>query len=320
MPSTDDFAINPESLSDEERAILEEEIAASTTAKDAKAKDDEETTKAIEAATATPDPLDDEEEEDEPDAEPDADAAADTGGDDGASDDEPKPAPTPVVGARPQVVELSAEETARIAAIEADKDKLLEDFDSGELTRDDFKAKVKALDTEAAELAKKQAAAELSLQQAEAYDVAQWHATVAAFNVAHPEIGKLWAEDASEEDRQTAHLWNEMVKEHATRVPDSVSDKQMLDEALALFNARYPGRVALPESKVEEPKADAKPKKKARPAPPPRLGKLPAADLTEYDGSVFGKLNDLAMNDGAKLEEVLAKMTPAQLEAYQRAN
>ena len=231
--------------------------------------------------------------------------------------DAPPPAAEPPLAAAPEAVVFTDEEKTRLGALDAEVDKIADDYDNGDITRDEMKAKLKEIETERAGLVSKQARAEESERAALDYEVQAWRADVKTWQKDHPEIAALFAEGATAEQKAAGALFNDLVKKTAaTDLADDISNHQLLDQALYAARIRapkmFPAKAAKPAS--EKPLAVADPA--TRPEKPPALSRMPAADNSAADTSRFAALDKL---EGEKLEEAMASLrrtNPAQYEAF----
>lgn len=125
-------------------------------------------------------------------------------------------------------------------------------------------------------------------------------------------------------------------KEHAVYAEKGTVLNQMLDaevrkiqstaanptdpKVLQLAHQRIQSQISKLTGAKPAPADNPKPGKKTsgpKPEMPPTLGGLPASDITgSDDGTVDAHLDRLAVKDRLAYEDALAKLTPAQLDAY----
>ncbi len=219
---------------------------------------------------------------------------------------EPAPAPDPAAeqpfDAMPMAVEgLSAEDTARLAAIEAETNDIWERFENGDLQREEARKLAEALIEEKAEIG-------LKAKQTE---------TVAATDATNWEKAwNGWYRDHGDQFNgmtpETFAAFNRVVEAFtASDLAAGLSFRGQLDQSLAIFESRYPG--------VLKPKAPPTPTPTPTPKPeiPPTLAAIPAADFGNADADgTYAALDELSVRDPAAFEARLAGMTAAQREAY----
>lgn len=243
--------------------------------------------------------------------------------DDPSADDEPdapaeaeKPAPAAQEPAKdesdvilpPPPVAFTDADQARQAAIGKEKDDLFAAFDEGNLTKDEFREKLGALEKEAHTLTAKEGAwGEYAESSGKAWDEAQtkWLA-------AHPEVTGLSDDHLSRFDS--------LLKFYTgSGLGDGQSVKAQHDAALKMFAERFPD--ALPKPKAPA-KADTrhpadKRRAAAKPEPVPSLAAMPAAEHTDAsDGGEFAYLDRLEARNYEAYEDAVAKLTPAQERRY----
>jgi hypothetical protein len=235
-----------------------------------------------------------------------------------AAEDEPANEPEPVAEARPPAeIPDTAGLSDRLAALEADRDKLIEQFEDGDLTRDEYKAKL-------AEITGQEREAVKALAKAEAQEEAireAFYGEVRAYARAYPELL----------DPNGPHL--DHFDRHVRAVTDSaayahLSYRQMLEAAHALYaaEAKVLGNEAVPMKgaeplKAEAPKPAEKPKAK-RPEVPPTLAKVPAAAPVQVSEGRFESLQQ-QMNSAItaeELERIMNSLSPEEAEAFASAD
>lgn len=238
-------------------------------------------------------------------------AGDDTGADDaaaaeaaGAVDDENKSEPVELVPAPILEAEAPADVAARLDEIKTKKEELAEQFDNGDLTGREYQSQLDALnkDERAIEqsIFKAQLAAEISETQARN----AWIATTKSFLDAHPEY-------TSSPSLYSAlnHFVKEIAKDEAN---NAMTGHEILAEAHRIVKEELGGGVAkTPAPADKKPAAEDK-----RSEIPTTLAKLPAAEIDDTSGNRFAALDRLADSDPLAYEAQLARMSPADRDAY----
>lgn len=235
------------------------------------------------------------------------------GRDDGQDDDkggqeEPTQArvnPAPLFNA-----ELPEDVQGKLDAIEAERNKLSERFDDGELTSKEFMAESRKLDRQESELDWQVRKAQLAEETVRAQQENSWFANVQDFAKAHPELRK---------DEETWNSFDPFVRFiTANPANQGLTDQQQLDKAYALWKADRGETVepAKPGPKKDEKPSNAKPPREV----PPLLGKVPAADANDIEDGKYAHLDRLASSDPLAYEAALAKMPQHEVDAYMQSN
>lgn len=274
-------------LTDEERAAMEED--------DGGAEEPEQTDEEREAEEAA-------DGEEEADGEPDE-AAADDAGEADAADGEPDADEIPVVAAAPiYVAEAPADAEARLAQIAADKEKLVGQFDDGELTAKEYQQELD-------KLAREERGIERQIDKAEiARDMAEQQAAAERDKQVNDFLGEVGI-PRNPEDPQFQVLNKAVIMIANLEDSANKSAREILQEAyeLCVFKKQIAGKAAAPAP------APAKAARKPIVAPP-TLGRLPAAEMTDTsEGNRFAHLDRM---DPVAREEALAKMSEADQNAY----
>lgn len=215
-----------------------------------------------------------------------------------AADDGPQKA-----GAQPApllVATLPEGAESRLTEIGTQKDALLEQFDSGDLTAREYQKQLDALNKEERALEyqinEARLAEKLNTQRLQN----EWQDTCNRFveaNSVYKEMPWLYMQlDAK-------------VRELASK-PETTnwSGQKFLDEAHKEIVAKYklPTLPSTPQPNNKRQQVDL----------PPNLAKVPAADVQDTNGGEFAVLDRLANTDPIAYEETLAKMPAAKREAY----
>lgn len=230
-----------------------------------------------------------------------ADADADTGAatTDGADDVDAviEQGPAPILEA-----EIPADADARIQEIATQKDQIAEQFDNGDLTGREYQAALDKLNKQEREIEQEVFKANLAAEMSETQARNSWIETTRSFLDEH-------AEYRSSPLRYSA--LNEVVKSIAKEESSAgLTGRQILEKA----HDRVAQELGGTPAKKEEPAA-AKPAKQNQEVPT-TLAKLPAAETEDTSGNRFASLDRLAETDPLRYEQQMAKMSPADREAY----
>lgn len=231
-------------------------------------------------------------------------AADDAAGDDADATPAPKPEPVPD----------TAPLTAALAEIDKERDALVEQFEDGDLTREDYKAKL-------ADLSKRERDVTGRIARAEAQQEAvrtAFYGEVRAYAREYPDLLAENGPHIEAFDRHVRAVTASADYEH-------LSYRQMLEAAHRLYVAEsevlgrehVPLKAAAPKPKADTPAPEAqKPKPKREIVP--TLGKAPAAAPVAVSDSRFANLQQRldAATTAAEIEAVMASMTPDEAEAF----
>lgn len=312
-PALPDTGMSDDQIADmltpEERALLEDdEIEAAPF------------TPADEAAKRDPKPAarEDEEEGEEAPADPapekDAPAAAppaDAGRDDGQDPEEEKPAPRNRPADPPliQPVEDVEGKRGQLKELDEREDALVAKYEDGEITREEYRAGVRAIaadrDRIKGDLMRAELADEISKQER----VRNWTSNVRVFLDQHPELEANKTRLASFDVALREFSASEAAKDMGDAQILAAAYKQWRkDMGFADEPARQPA--AKPAEKAAVPK---------RPDLPPSIRQMPAAgDGGVIDDGEFAGLDRLMDTDPLRYQEILNKMPADKLEAYMR--
>lgn len=252
----------------------------------------------------------------EDEAEPAAAAAEDDAPPPVAEEEAPQPEPAPREP-EPDLTDAFAAITAEVKDARA---KLFENYNDGEMTREEYLEQIDALDQQAE--AKKSAAREEAL----------WEQTRTAFLA---EAKTYMAAEANAYLRDPAHI--EGYDRHVRAVTaspayDGMTHRQKLDLAHRLYRTEaealgkeLPAPAAKPAPKAEGPKPEAKAEAKPRPKkpdPPRTIRDIPAAGAARVNDSRWGELQERIDNatDPYELERVMASMSDEEREAFASAD
>lgn len=234
----------------------------------------------------------DEGEDEAEDDEGEGEAEGDEEGDEGEGDGEKKPE----VAARSLPYQITAQELARLGAVEKEIDAIAEKFDDGELTAKEMRDQQRELLHELDELKEKRTIAKMHGADASS----RWYGqTIPAFLADHTEYKK---------GSLRFKLLDQTVKELQAASNDP-TDPQILVDAHAKINEEF-GAVA-----------GAEPAKKAAKKPvgngrtiPPTLSGVPAADIS--DTSIKSEFGHLEKLKGVAYERAVSKLAPDARERY----
>lgn len=252
---------------------------------------------------------DDEEDGDEPEGDeekPAGDDAEPPAADDAPEEDADDPA------LPPPPVAFTEDDAKRQTAIAAAKDALFDQFDEGNLTKDEFKEKMRELETEDRALSAKHD----GWTQYEADTTKAWNDGQEKWLKAHPDVVGLPPESLDAFDKL-------MRQYTGSGLGDGLSVAKQHDAVLAMFRERHPG--VLPAAGAK-PKADPAKPDKRHPAdkeraknPPesvPSLAKMPAVEQEDAADGEFARLDRLMERDFEAYEAAVARLTPEQEARY----
>ena len=202
--------------------------------------------------------------------------------------------------------------TEKLSAIEADRDKLMEQFEDGDLTRDEYKAKLAELAAAERDAVKVLAVAETqqnAIQEA-------FYAEVRGYAQAYPDLLDPTGPHIEQFDRHVRAVTGSEAYAH-------MSYRQMLEAAHTLYlaEAAILGNAAVPIKGPEAatPAEAAKPEaKRKRPEPPVTLAKVPAAAPVQVADGKFSALQqriDTAQT-AEEVERIMLSLSPEEAEAF----
>ena len=240
------------------------------------------------------------------------------------------PEPTAVVAAvvPASVAPDEPEPQIDLAAIDAKvqetiKDKrteIMDAYDEGDMTRAEMEAALSTLISEAAtirsDLAQQERTAALTARQQQKV-VEAWYGSVNSYHEKFPDLNS------------EAHIngWDKALKEVN-------SDPELLrlpaDDRLRIAHENYAIRAAALGRPIPGPKGAAKPAvppkeeklevkpSSERPPGPPTLAGFPASDSNEANDGRFATLDRLIETDPSAAEAAIARLSPAERDAYLR--
>lgn len=234
--------------------------------------------------------------------------AGDEGRDDGDDDDDDDDTPSP----RPSAERVDAADiNSKIADLGTKRAALEKQLDDGEITGKEFATQLDKLNDEKADLSGKltrQAEQDKAVEEA-------WYGDVRKFLAKNPEVNANQSRLASFDS----------VVRRVNGDPEnaSLSNRQQLKKAHAIWQEEMgikPAAKAEPAPKADTGKEGdkpAKPKPKAKPALPPTLHNLPAADIEVGDDGKYSYLDSL-LEKGMTIEyeDALAKLPEAEQQDY----
>lgn len=295
-----------DSLTDEERAALEEPDDTTTTMGDSiNAKDDEAAQGG--EGEATGQDADDGEASAKGGGDDGADAGAgrdgaDAGSSDADADDDNRAAnqPAPLL-----IADAPADADAKLAEIGTKKNDLIEQFDNGDITAKEYQTGLDALNKEERTieraLEKAQIAAELRQQQ----EVNNWMAQVQSFTTEdHPEYST---------SRLRWMALDTLVKEIGADPANANMTGAAILEAAHKRVVEDLGEAGPAAKTVRK---DGAPLKGSKAAPPKTLAKVPASDNTDVNDGRWAALDRLRDADPLAHEEKLMKLSDSERDEY----
>lgn len=220
------------------------------------------------------------------------------GRDDGKDDDDDAPA-APPAGDR---VDPAAVQT-QLDDIATQKAELAEKLDDGEITTKEYAEAVDKLNED-----KNQLSNSLARQQEHDETITKsWYKSVETFLDKNPDL----------KANQTRLQSFDAVVRRVTGDPEnaSLSNRKQLEKAQAIWREEMgipdPAKASPAAPKVEAPKP------KPKPALPPTLHNVPAADINDSDDGKYSHL-DALLNAGKSLEyeDALSRLSPAEADDY----
>ena len=231
-----------------------------------------------------------------------------------AAESEPEDKPEPRAEARPPAeVPDTTGLSEKIAAIEADRDKLMDQFEDGDLTRDEYKSKLSDLAKDEREAVKALAVAEAKQKVIED----AFYDEVRAYAQVYPDLLDPNGSHIEHFDRHVLAVTGSNAYAH-------MSYRQMLEAAHTLYvaEAQVLGNEAVPmkgAAKAEAPKPEApKAEKRKRPEPPITLAKVPAAAPVQVADGKFSALQQRldAAETAEEIERIMMSLSPDEAEAF----
>ena len=190
---------------------------------------------------------------------------------------------------------------AKLTEIASQKDKLLEQFDDGDITAREFQKQMDDLNKQERKIEFDVREAELAAKLETQRVQNEWASTVNSFIDANP---------IYKENTRLYRALDQEVKDLAAK-PETAnwSGSKFLAEAHKNLAEAFG---------LSKANAPTSPKTPKRPTDdlPPNLAKVPAADVQDMDGGQFAVLDRLAATDPIGYEEALAKMPQAARDAY----
>lgn len=212
----------------------------------------------------------------------------------------------------PPAADLSAE----IQRLDDSEIELGRRFDEGEITTNEYREGMKRLGAERENLNWQTRKAELASEMTETMQKQAWDAAVSEFMTG---VGSHLTKSEA-----LLHGFDNAVR-RVTADPSNhkLSDRAQLEKAYNLFweESRLAGlnfENAVKKSPRTQP---AQPQRQRDDSGKfvPTLAKIPAADTDDLEGGKWAALDRLAETDPIALEKAMAKMPPAELEAYMAA-
>lgn len=213
----------------------------------------------------------------------------------------PRVQPVPLIRA-----EVPADIEAQKTAIETQRDEIAQKFEDGDMTAREFQAENRKLDKQDNDLDWLVRKAELSAETTQAQTEATWYKSTSDFLADHPEIMK---------NELVYNAFDAVVRKiTGDKANHGLSDRKQLEKA----HAEWAEALGITVDPAAKPAADKKPAPAAKGKRdlPPNLGTVPAATASETDDGKYAALDRLIETDPLAYEAALAKMTPAESDAY----
>lgn len=194
----------------------------------------------------------------------------------------------------------------RLSEIAEAKDKLIEQFDDGDLTAREYQQELDKLSKQEREVEQELFRARIKNELEEQQARNSWLETVNAFLADHPQYtqSQLMYQTLDTAVRQLA-----MQEEN-----QSLTGREILSKAHGQIVEQF----GLADREEEKPKAKAVKQRKTINAPP-TLARVPAADMTETENTRWAKLDRLMETDPIAYEEAFNKLSDAERDAYLQA-
>ena len=218
----------------------------------------------------------------------------------------------------PDTVDVS-EHQETIKTSKAELASLMEKYDDGELTADEFSEQQDAIIERQAEARAAIKAAENTAQSGAQAIEQHWYNTLDTYKGLGTEA--LWSEDhLADWDR---HLRTVTSQEKYA----SLSLPKQIEMAHRLYAAEYeathdkplgiplPGQAAQPEAKADDGEK-IKVREDKRPDAPQTLAGMNSDTLTEVEDSAFAAVDRQIMKDPVRAEEMVANFTPEQMQRF----
>lgn len=260
-----------------------------------------------EAAMAEDEDVDLDEELDEELGDEVEDLGKDKGGEGGEGDEEEEPAPAEKAAEPVHTPLLTGDVPEdfdeQVTAIGTAKDDLDTKFEDGDLTTKEYRAEMDKLNKQERLLEMQEFKARTANEIAENQQRAAWAGTVNSFLEDNPVY-------ATSKLRYKA--LDDTVKQVANDEANAgLTGAEILAKAHEIVESDL-GSVQAPAGDPEKPAG----RKTGKPAAPPNLGKLPAAEATEVGNSRWKALDRLADSDPIAYEKALAKLSEDDQDAY----
>lgn len=215
----------------------------------------------------------------------------------------PRAQPVPLIRA-----EVPADIDAQKAAIETQRDEIAQKFEDGDITAREFQAENRKLDKQDNDLDWLVRKAELSAETTQAQTEATWYKSTSDFLADHPEIMK---------NELVYNAFDAVVRKiTGDKANHGLSDRKQLEKAHAEWAEALGITAAPPPKDAKAKEAAAKLAAKGKRELPPILGTVPAATASETDDGKYAALDRLIETDPLAYEAALAKMSPAESDAY----
>lgn len=219
-----------------------------------------------------------------------------------------EPSATP--GAPLYVATAPADAEAKLAEIGTKKADLRKQYDDGDVTFEDYEAQKDTLVKQEREIERQVDKAEIAVEMEEQRRKNQWANDCETF-MTTPEHKALYDGEANKE--AFGHLNETIIAFAKMPMYGKLSGPQLLDKAHRHIMAERGTPVAAPAAAAAP--AVAKPAV-PKPALPPNIASLPSASSNDPGEGRFAGLDRLATTNTEAYEAALAKLSPAEQDAY----
>lgn len=219
----------------------------------------------------------------------------------------PEPAPAPIL-----IVQAPADAKEQLDKIAADKDALLDKWESGEITGKEYQKQLDDLNDQRATIQAQVREADLARRMEEQRVQNQWISDSNRFLSEHPEY--------ADRNGERYKLLNETIMAIA-RMPSNanLTNEKALAKAHRMVQLEM-GDTPTPAAQTKQEQKTVVQHKVPKPEVPPNVGNLPTAAMNDTSGGEFAALDALAKSgDIEAYETAVSKLTPAQAARYLRA-
>ncbi len=208
------------------------------------------------------------------------------------------------------VAEAPIDVANRLKEIESKREELIELFDNGDLSTREYHTATNQLNNQELEikhaLFKSELAADIQRQR----EFNEWMSEVDRFKRDETITGGVYLRS----QRALQALDSEVRAVASKPENQHLSGREVLEQAHRTLAEEFGWVDGTPPASKAPSAAAAK--KVKHPAPPPTLGRLPAAEMNDNEGGKFAKLDKLKDTDPLAYEEACEKLTDAQRAEY----